>query len=465
MRILIAIAHHGTKNRVYLDRMLDAIRGMSFEVHVVILSEAEKDLPADVEIRVGLPSKDPWSLPFAHRALFDERQDDYDLFVYSEDDTLIEERHLRTFLDLCSLLPEDHLPGSLRFELHPDGSPSYCSIHSHYRFDPTSVQRFGEIDVVRFSNDHAAWYAITQDQLKRAIRSGGFLVAPHRGWYDMLVSAATDIFTRCGFTRVLCLDRIDDLLVHHMPNVYLDRFGIDDASFRTQMETLKRIARHELQPRQILDPVTRLDSSWNRHSYPGRPAAIAQMVPERGSRVLTIGASSGDPELALVAAGADVTCLPVDTVLAEVQRLRGLSVLEPDLEVLSDPAWREHFDLVLLLDVLPYLPNPVHALDLIRPALARDGQALITCPDHRRYVWREHLSPSGRRAPIPRSFARDGIHHVDPPSLRRWVELAGFSINRLEHRSATRGDPFGLGGWAGAIKGNSLAVWAHLRAN
>ena len=104
LRILVAIASYGTNNDVHLHRLIREYRVMRHDVKIVVLSNVSKPLDAEVELRVGLPSKNPWSLPFAHKALFVERQDDYDLFIYSEDDTLLTEKHIDSFLDVSSKL-------------------------------------------------------------------------------------------------------------------------------------------------------------------------------------------------------------------------------------------------------------------------------------------------------------------------------------------------------------------------
>ena len=456
MHVLVTIAHYGSKNRSFLDRMLDTFREMTFEVDVVVLSEAPKDLPDDVQIRVGLPTDDPWSLPFAHRQVFQERLFDYDLFVYSEDDTLIEQRHLEAFLEVSAILPEDHLPGSMRYELDEQGARSYCSFHSHYRWDPKSAFVMGGHAFARFTNDHAAWYAVTQDQLKRAISSGGFLVPPHAGDYDMLVSAATDIFTRCGFTRVISLDRVDDFLVHHLPNVYLGQFGIDETSFRAQVDAMQAIATGDLASDQLVIPETALDPAWNRHAFTLVPSEIDELVPTRNARVLSVGAAAGLPEAALARAGHQVTTVPVDEVFAAVQRERGLEALGPDVDLGEVLASRDPYDHVLLLDLLPFMPDPIHLLRAIRPALRAGGDLRGTVPDMRRYNLRNHLLRRTRARALPQRSQEGGLHWTDARIVRVWLRRAEISLERIEHRSARRDEPFGVGGLRGRLWGNSL---------
>src|SRR5919204_4488799 len=98
LRVLVALASYGTKNHAYLAQVIQKYRSMPYQIQLVVLSNISKELGRDVEVRVGLPAKNPWSLPFGHKQLFAERIDDYDLFIYAEDDILISEQNIEAFL-------------------------------------------------------------------------------------------------------------------------------------------------------------------------------------------------------------------------------------------------------------------------------------------------------------------------------------------------------------------------------
>lgn len=460
MRVLVAIAHHGSKNRDFLLRMLESFRSMDHEVDVVVLCEERKDLPADVEQLVGVPTDDPWSLPFAHRPVFAERRDAYDLFVYSEDDTLIEQRHLDAYLELDEQLPDDLIPGFMRFEVAPGGGRSYCTIHSYYRWDPASAFRCGELSFARFTNDHSACFALTRAQLGRAIASGGFLVAAHQGRYDMLVSAATDVYTNCGFHKVLCMDRIEDQLVHHMPNVYLGKMGIGEQMFREQIDELRALANSTGPTEQLLRSETRMQVRlWDRHTYPRIPPRLSDLLPREPSRILTVGATSGDLEHRILASGHEVVAVPLDPVFARTLDGRGIERLRCALPTSDELRDLGHFRLVLLPDVLPYLPDPVLALGRLRAALTANGCLVATAPDHRRYRLRNRV-PGAETVQLPRAFGVDGVHRTDGSVLRRWFRSAGFDDVEVRHRAATRNEPVGSGGGRARVLGNTILVQA-----
>ena len=87
---------------------------MPCNTHITVLSNVPKELGPNVEVAVGLPTKDPWSLPFGHKKIFSERIEDYDLFIYSEDDVLVTWKNIQTFLHLTKMLPKNDICGFLR---------------------------------------------------------------------------------------------------------------------------------------------------------------------------------------------------------------------------------------------------------------------------------------------------------------------------------------------------------------
>lgn len=430
--MLVVIANHGVKNRAYLEVVLDRYRRMRHEVTLVVLSDAPKDLGPDVEVLVGAPTDDPWSLPFAHRPVFADRVDDHDLFVYSEDDTLVEEAHLEAFLRAAPDLPEDRLTGFMRYEVHENGERSYCSIHSTYRWDPGSVVRYGDDVYASFSNAHAAFYVVTQDQLRRAIASGGFLVPPHAGAYDMLVSAATDVYTRCGFHRVLPVNRLDDVLVHHLPNVYLGKLGITEEEFRAQQQALLDIADGRAPTDELLEPTSRLATShWDVPQHPRASSELRQAL--NGVRsLLSVGCTSGAMERELVGPSGTVVGVPVDAVVAAVARSHGVRTTAPRWDAL-DGLGGERFDAVLLHEVLHHVPDPVAVLHRVAAVAGPGTRVVVTAPN----VSYQRLRALTRRSsapPVPRrGYDADGMHPVSAPLLRRWARDAGLQLTQVRH--------------------------------
>jgi hypothetical protein len=242
MKILAAVANYGPFRSGCLDRLIDSLQRMPWRVDIVLHSDRPKEVPDGVSLVVGLPTEDPCSLPFAHKQLFAERQGEYDLFLYSEDDILIGADNVSAFLEATEVLPDGEIAGFFRYELDEQGNRSYPDAHPPFDWVPDSVRTRGRFTFASFSNYHSACYLITRRQLARAVRSGGYLVPAHATWYDLQVTAATDPYRQCGMSRRLCISHLDCFLVHHMPNNYVGVLGTADAVLREQIRGLLRSA-------------------------------------------------------------------------------------------------------------------------------------------------------------------------------------------------------------------------------
>ena len=310
-RILIAIANHGDGNRIHLERLLEAYRRAPYDCDVVVLSDKPKSFEPGIEVLVGVPERNPWSLPFAHRPLFKERLEDYDFFIYSEDDTLIQGQNIQSFAMAVESLRSDEIAGFVRTETAPDGQITYSTCHSFFRWIPDSVRiRGGELWAT-YSNEHAASFIATRDQLTRAYASSGFPLRAHEGRHDMLCSAATDIYAGCGLNRIVCIDRIDDFTLPHLSNKYHSKMGLPAREMQWHIEALHRINRGELSRIELFNPETRLPRARGSKSFHQVPdPRLEAMLGSTSKKLLVWGAGDGVLEASLRGKGHDVTIIP-----------------------------------------------------------------------------------------------------------------------------------------------------------
>ncbi len=472
IRVLVALASYGAANDHYLDQLVRAYRVMSFDVDVVIVSNIEK--PAlGVECRVGLPNSNPWSLPFAHKALFLERAHDYDLFIYSEDDILITERHLLAFLDVTAVLRDDELAGFLRIEKSADGTISYPDVHSHFHWQPESVRSRGPYTLAHFTNEHAACYVLTQAQLKKAINSGGFLLDPHEEKYDLLCAAATDPYTQCGFTKLIPVSHIEDFTVHHLSNKYIDRMGISGTDMHRQLDVLLSMAHDGAPPDPLIDTETRLRrNAFSKNYYePVHPQVIA-MIPSSARRVLSIGCGWGATEIMLAQSGLQVSAVPLDPVIASNAAEHGVDIVQGGFRSARARLEGQRFDCVLYPNVLHLMRDPVGVLSLFRDVASPDAPIIIQSPNMRSIptMW---TSIRNRRADKAGDHDATGVHFTTAGRIREWCDNAGLTIERtvgILHRRAgmLRGVPSAMTGLSMApdfvsVARRSSATTAPLR--
>lgn len=431
MKILVAIANHGNGSRQYVDRVMAEYRSMSHDVDLVILSNIPKDMGDDVEVIVGLPSKNPWSLPFGHKQLFADRINDYDLFIYSEDDILVSQRNIDAFVDVTPDLQDDEIAGFMRVEYTPSGTTSYDMMHSYYRWGPRTVRERGGDLYAWLSNEHAAAYIVNREQLQRAIDSGGFLVEPYESRYDLLCTAATDPYTSCGMTKLLNLDRLEDFEVHHIPNKYIGKYGIEQDAMAIQLDALRKVHRSELPAQELIDVETRLhNAAGSKMVYADVDHALIECVPESAKRVLVVGCGAGDTELELIERGHAVTAIPVDSVIGAFAAARGVITLEADLPRAVEKLAGQTFDAVVFPESLQLFPDPVKVLASIKPLVAGGATVLASVPNLGEVKTTLRLARHDHGLGDFGGFSKVGVHRATRGKARQWLLAAGLDITR-----------------------------------
>lgn len=429
MKLLVAIANYGYKNDAFLARVLSEYRKMSFDTDIVVLSNVRKELGNDVKVLTGTPTRDPHSLPFGHKQVFAARRDDYDLFVYTEDDILITQRNIEAFLEASNVLDPQELAGFFRWEEYPDGRRFFPDAHFFYRWLPGSVTAAGKTLFARFTNDHSGCFALTRGQLAKAIESGGFLVGPHEGMYSQLETAATDPYTQCGFEKLICLSRFDDFLVHHLPNKYIGSpLGVDAAEFEVQMQRLCDRWESPAATASLLEPRTKVfHCRWSKNCYEPRRDDLTGIYGPSVTSVLSIGCGWGESEAAIEGRGIKVTAIPIDSVIAACAETRGVEVVCGEWDNAIRLLEGRRFDGVLMSGILHLLREPEKALQQAAALLRHEGTLVATIPAfHRLPILWERLNHPSRYRDWG-NFQRSGIHSVSRRLLRSWFRRAGLS--------------------------------------
>lgn len=442
LRVLVAIASYGTSNDRYLEQLVCEYRSMPFTVDLLIVSNIEKKPACDIECLVGLPNKNPWSLPFSHKKLFAERADQYDLFIYSEDDILITERNLMSFLDATAVLHDDEVIGFLRIEKGVDGEVNYPDVHAYFHWDPTSVRSRGRYTLANFTNEHAACYVLTRAQLAKAVASGGFTVEPHEGKYDLLCSAATDPYTQCGLTKLIPISHLDDFTVHHLSNKYVHSVGIREHALREQINALLRIATDREAPAPLFNTETKLwRCMYSKEYYEPVSEQAISMIPDTVRSVLSIGCGWGGIEHRLAGSGLRVVAAPLDPVIASLAATRDVEMVFGDFRAVLEKIGSERFDCILYQNVLHLTPDPVELLSLFRGVLSSEAVVIIQTPNMLCIpaIWGGLRNP--RRPYHPGNYHATGVHFTFAGKVREWCRHAGLTLDAMVPILHRRAEP------------------------
>lgn len=414
---------------------------MALRVSVIVLSEAPKDLGAGVEVVVGLPSKNPWSLPFAHKRIFAENVGRFDLFAYSEDDMLVSDENIRAFLNLTTALPPGEIAGFLRYEVGGDGQWSLPDVNGPFHWKPGSVRQRGGHGIAEFTNEHSAFYLLTQAQLKKAIASGGFLRDPYEGRYDMLCTAATDPYTSCGFQKVTDISALEDFLIQHLSARYAGKLGLPLAAFKQQVETLNAIGRGELRVFNLCGVESQGMGLRYAKSYYERPREeLLELVPEDAERILSVGCGSGETEAELARRGAEVTAVPLDSVIGDVASRRGIEVMHSPFPRFSRDLEKRRFQCVLLTNLLHLQRDPRSWIESCSRLLEPGGTLVFEGPnfDVLPILTKRALGAGYYRK--LRHFDSGGINAFSVSRLVQWVRQSGIRMEKLVWANETARD-------------------------
>jgi len=407
---------------------------MPFDVRVVVLSNLAKPVGPGAElVQVDLTGKNPCSLPFAHKKILADGLNDYDLFIYSEDDTLITESNIDAYLNACAILKENEIPGFFRFERGSDGQVNYPEVHGPFHWDSQSVRRRNECVFASFTNEHSACYILTRDQLARAIASGGFLVEPHHGKYDLICTAATDPYTQCGFEKVIGLTPLNDFLVHHLPNVYLGSvFGVSESELNGQIQRLVRVAENGHRALPFLSAESKLMAGrFSKDCYEKSQPDIVDLVPAEARTVLSVGSARAATEATLVEKGLRVVAVPVDPVFSASASARGIEIAEGDLEMVRAKLAGQQFDCIILVDILHLTKDPTDVMSAFVPLLRSGGTVIVRVPVVQRFSTIYRAIRGDQKLTELGMYEKTGIHFVSRRIVRRWLGRAGLQIEKV----------------------------------
>ena len=429
LRLLVAIASFGKKNLEFLERIIGTYQKLPMNVDVVVFSDRPKKIGQGVEVIVGLPSRNSWSLPFAHKAYFAQNADRYDVYIYTEDDIEVTEKNIQAFLRLTPELRPDEIAGYLRYELGPSGAMSLPDVHKAFHWKPESVKQRGVHTIAEFTNEHAGFYILTQAQLKQAIASGGFLIKPCDGRYGMLETAATDPYTSCGFRKVICISALEDFLIHHLPNRYAGQLGLSFSSFKEQVQTLVDISKNAHPVDSLCGTESKLlHGRWSKNYYEKPCNEVLEMVPRDSQTILSIGCGWGATESCLKQRGVKITVLPLDSVMGATGSRLGFEVIYGTMEECFSRLGERNFDCVLITNLLHLQPNPWQILDQCCRFAGQRGTIVISGPNFRslQILTKRALNMSEYRKLS--DFAQGGIQPLSAKAIARRLACAGWNV-------------------------------------
>lgn len=218
MKIKTYIANYGENQLWCLKKMLQEFATFDrYKIDIVIYTNTNIE-----NFCCKLYNNDIGSnLPYMCREDMANDIENYDLFLYNENDHLITQKNIDAFVEFQKELSSNEIAGFIRYEIRDN---------QHILVDIVSESIEHQDDYkVSFQNKHQGCYLLTKNQLKHCIDSGQFLHQSGRGPYGPLEQGATDPYNKCNLNKVFPADsRIKNHLIWHMTNKYTkEQFWLD----------------------------------------------------------------------------------------------------------------------------------------------------------------------------------------------------------------------------------------------
>lgn len=245
MKILVSIATYGIKNVEYLKRVIDEYK--SFKNHDIDII-VHGTTPLNRNDITFITHEDPECTVYYHRNDFIEKQNEYDYFLFSEDDILISEQTIDTYIRYDSILPHDHCLGFLRYENTPEKIKYLIDLWLNvpgYDYIKSSCVQIDKHNYFTVTNPHQSCYILSQVKLKYTIANSRYI----RDNCSMgLETSSSGIFTDWvlgggPIQKVLPLSHSDlkKCLIEHLPGNHCNPPGINSSTpsavFKTRVAT------------------------------------------------------------------------------------------------------------------------------------------------------------------------------------------------------------------------------------
>jgi len=220
-KVLAVLVNYGDEQLNYLEQVVRSLKSFEkYHVSVVVNSNIPLDIEGIDHVNV-IELQDYQLLPLTCKQVLWHYRDEFDLFLFGENDHLFLEYHLDRYLEYIEILPQDRIAGLIQYEENETGK-YYPAYHAHYDWDYGSVEEYGGKKFAHFTNIHQATFILTREQLERIGGMYDFTQFFQPSHYSVKCKVNTDIYQFCGMKKVICISDFEENLIHHLPNIYIN---------------------------------------------------------------------------------------------------------------------------------------------------------------------------------------------------------------------------------------------------
>lgn len=243
LKVLAVLVNFGEEQLEYLQQVVAGLKAFNkYIVKVVVQSNIPINIDGIDKVNI-IELEDYQLLPLTCRKVIWDNRNNYDLFLYGENDLLFKEVHLDNHINYIEILPKNRITGLLRYEESNKGI-YYPDYHLDFEWDFNSVETHQGKVFAHFTNTHQATFILTKQQLLKVGQKINFielynehtffsrvknklkkilgLKVPRQNKYSVKCKVNTDVYDYGGMKKLICISEFEDNLIHHLPNIYID---------------------------------------------------------------------------------------------------------------------------------------------------------------------------------------------------------------------------------------------------
>jgi len=219
-KILAVLVNYGDDQVSYLEQVVSELNSFKkYKVSIVVNSNIPLNIKGINQVNV-IKLQDYQLLPLTCKQVIWDHKDDFDIFLFGENDHLFKEHHIDKHIEYTKILPPNRISGLIQYEENDDGK-YYPAYHANYDWDVNSVEKYKDKKFAHFTNLHQATFILTQDQLLKIGEMYDFTQFFKPSQYSVKCKVNTDIYQFCGMKKVICISEFEHNIIHHLPNFYI----------------------------------------------------------------------------------------------------------------------------------------------------------------------------------------------------------------------------------------------------
>lgn len=244
-KILAVLVNYGQEQLKYLEEVVKELSSFTkYEVSIIVQSNIQLSIKNVDKINV-VELNDYQLLPLTCRKEIWDRRNDFDIFIYGENDHLFKEHHVDKHLEYLQILPQNRISGLIQYEEDKSNNYYYPGYHLDFEWDYNSVEVYQNKVFAHFTNLHQASFIITKTQLIEIGEKINFnhlvikepslffkVKKKFKKWlglkplndqnYSVKCKVNTDLYEFAGKKKLICISEFEDNLIHHLPNLYIE---------------------------------------------------------------------------------------------------------------------------------------------------------------------------------------------------------------------------------------------------